>query len=116
MSLKVDFNNEIEFLRNTFSKNGYPVDLFWHYVKKCVDSCQAGISNNKVKEDGVETIFSIPFVGKHSITFGKKIRELFKNNYGINVRIVYTSLKSRELFFLKVSYPCALDGQCRLQI
>ena len=102
------FNNEIEFLRNTFSKNGYPVDLFWHYVKKFVDSRQTGISNNKVKEDGVETIFSIPFVGKHSITFGKKIRELFKNNYGINVRIVYTSFKVGNYFSLKCRTPVPL--------
>ena len=102
------FHNEIEFLRTIFSKNGYPVDLFWYYVKKFVDSRQTGISNNKVKEDGVETIFSIPFVGKPSITFGRKIRELFKTNYGINVRIVYTSFKVGNYFSLKCRTPLPL--------
>ena len=54
--------------------------------KKCSDS-----SSIKVSEDKVEILFFIPFIGFPSITFGRKIWELLKKYYAIDVRVVFTT-------------------------
>ena len=45
-----------------------------------------------------------------SITFGRKIRELFKKYYAIDVRVVFTTLKVRNYFSLKCKTPLALQS------
>ena len=40
--------------------------------------------------------------------FGRKIKELIKKYYGINVRVVYTSFKVKNYFSLKCKSPLSL--------
>ena len=79
-------------------KNGYPKRIFWACVKQFTHSKFAGKSAGVAKEDGVETLFSIPYIGLPSVIFGRKIRESFKNMYGIDVRVIYSSFKVKNYF------------------
>ena len=56
----------------------------------------------------VETIFSIPYIGLPSVIFSKKIKELFKKYYGIDIRVVFTSFKVKNYFSLKCCTPLPL--------
>ena len=65
----------------------------------------------------VETLFFIPYIGFPSITFGRKIRELFKKYYAIDVRVEFTTFKVRNYFSLKCKTPLALQNTtvCAIQ-
>ena len=109
------FSQKIDFLKDIFSKNGYPEDLFNSCLRRFLNyKCGKEIPNSKVKEDTVETIFSIPYIGLPSVIFSKKIKELFKKYYGIDIRVVFTSFKVKKLFFSKMLYSLTIVGQCGL--
>ena len=57
-----------------------------------------------VKED----IFFIPYIGLPSIIFDRKLKELFKKYYCIDIRIVFTSFKVKKYFSLKCCTPLPL--------
>ena len=61
-----------------------------------------------VEDDKVETIFFIPYIGLPSVIFGRKLRELFKKYYCIDIRIVYSSFKVKNYFSLKCHTPVPL--------
>ena len=91
------FSQDVDFLKDIFSKNGYPEDLFNSCLRRFLNyKCGKEIPNSKVKEDTVETIFSIPYIGLPSVIFSKKIKELFKKYYGIDIRVVFTSFKVKN--------------------
>ena len=46
----------------------------------------------------------------------KKVREIFKQHYGITIRVCFTTFKVKKLFFSKVQNSNTLAGQCRLQV
>ena len=58
----------------------------------------------------LKTLFFIPYISFPSITFGRKIRELFNKYYAIDVRIVFTTFKVRNYFSLKCKTPLALQS------
>ena len=89
-------------------KNGYPKRLFWACVKQFTNSKFAGKSAAVAKEDGVEILFSIPYIGLPSVIFGRKIRESFKNMFGVDVRVTYSSFKVKNYFSLKCRTPLPL--------
>ena len=66
--------------------------------------------------DKVETVFLIPYIGLPSVIFGRKLKRLLKDYYCIDVKVVFSSFKVKNLFFPEVPYPYALDGQCRISI
>ena len=102
------FSKEIDFLKSVFSKNGYPADFFCACVNKFLNGKCATKSNTKITEDKVETIFFVPYVGLPSVIFGRKVRDLLMRNYGINVKIVYTTFKVKNYFSLKCRTPLPL--------
>ena len=103
------FSKEIDYLKDLFSKNGYPEDLFSSCLKWFLNSKYGqNSSKDKVEEDKVETIFYIPYIGLPSIIFSKKVRELFKLYYCIDVKVVFTSFKVRNYFSLKCHTPLPL--------
>ena len=57
---------------------------------------------------GVETIFCIPYLGLPSMVYGRKIREQFKSFFGIDVKIVFKSIKVKDCFSLKCQTPLPL--------
>ena len=102
------FSKEIDFLKSVFVKNGYPVDFFFACVNKFLNNKYDTVSNAKIVEEKVETIFFVPYVGLPSMIFGRKIRELLSRNYGIDVRIVYSTFKVKNYFSLKCRTPLPL--------
>ena len=96
------FSQEVDFLKGVFSQNGYPEDLFTSCLRRFVNNkCDKSIQNSKIKEDRVETIFFIPYIGLPSIIFSQKLKELFKKYYCIDIRIVFTSFEVKNYFSLK---------------
>ena len=90
-------------------KNGYPEDLFTSCLRQFVNNkCHKSIQNSKIKEDRVETIFLIPYIGLPSIIFSRKLKELLKKYYCIDIRIVFTSFKVKNYFSLKCRTPLPL--------
>ena len=85
------FSQEVDFLKGVFSQSGYPKDLFTSCLRRFVNNkCNKSIQNSKIKEDRVETIFFVPYIGLPSIIFSQKLTELLKKYYFIDIRIVFT--------------------------
>ena len=57
------------------------------------NKCDKSIQNSKIKEDRVETIFFIPYIGLPSIIFSRKLKELFKKYYCKTIRHLATRVK-----------------------
>ena len=102
------FSEEVDYLKQIFTRNSYPLELFHTCLKRFVNSKFTAFSNDTVKKDRVEALFFIPYIGLPSVIFGRKISESFKNFFGINVCIVFTSIKVKSYFSLKCSTPLPL--------
>ena len=104
-----NFSKEVDYLRNIFSMNGYPNHIFESCVKQFLNhKCSNEPVERSTKEDVVETMFFIPYIGLPSLIFGRKIKSLFKTFYSIEVRIVYTTFKVKNYFSLKSRTPLPL--------
>ena len=102
------FSDEIEILRNMFIKNGYPEHIFWSCVKRFTNNKFSSKPISTVKEDRIEAMFSIPYIGLPSVIFGRKVRESFRKLYGIDIKVIYTSFKVKNYFSLKCHTPLPL--------
>ena len=102
------FSDEICFLKDIFKQNGYPGDLFDSCVKKFFNEKHGQVEDTRLLQDVVETLFLIPYIGLPSVIFGRKLREIFKRYYAIDIRIVLTSFKVWNYFSLKCRTPLAL--------
>ena len=102
------FSDEIEILRNMFMKNGYPEHIFWSCVKRFTNNKFSSKPISTVKEDRIEAMFSIPYIGLPSVIFGRKVRESFRKLYGIDIKVIYTSFKVKNYFSLKCHTPLPL--------
>ena len=102
------FDKEVDFLRDMFSKNGYPESVFNSCLNRFLNSKFANNCSAKTKEDGVETLFFIPYIGLPSAILSKKLKAIFKKYYGIDIRIVFTSFKVKNYFSLKCRTPLPL--------
>ena len=102
------FSEEIDFLKGVFVNNGYPEGLFLSCVKKFLDDKFNRKSNVQPKEETVETIFCLPYIGLPSVIFGRKLKEIFKKYYCIDVKIVFNSFKVKNYFSLKCRTPLPL--------
>ena len=98
------FKQEIEKLRNMFIKNNYPIDFFNKIVEKFWQTKHSNSIENK-EERTFDFMIKIPYIGKKSIEFGKKISVLFKDEFDIKVNTVFTSFKVKTFFQLKTRTP-----------
>ena len=102
------FSKEVDFLKSMFAKNGYPADFFSACVNKFLNGKYGTEANSKIIRDKVETIFVLPYIGLPSVIFGRKIKDLLIRNYGIEVKVVYTTFKVKNYFSLKCRTPLPL--------
>ena len=91
-----------------FIKNGYPEHIFWSCVKRFTNNKFSSKPISTVKEDRIEAMFSIPYIGLPSVIFGRKVRESFRKLYGIDIKVIYTSFKVKNYFSLKCHTPLPL--------
>ena len=80
-----------------FIKNNYPIDFFNKIVEKFWQTKHSNSIENK-EERTFDFMIKIPYIGKKSIEFGKKISVLFKDEFDIKVNTVFTSLKVKTFF------------------
>ena len=76
-------------------RNGYPEDMFLSCVRRFLEGVYNG-KKKKIAKDKVETLLFVPYIGLLAIVFGKKLQRLLKENYNINVRIVYTTFQVKN--------------------
>ena len=105
------FDKEVSFLENLFSLNGYSTHLIQSCVNRFVSRKVQVQPNLPPKADSVECIFCIPYIGQPSIIYARKIKQIFKRYYSIDVRTVFTTFKVKNYFSLKCCTPFALKAK-----
>ena len=99
-------NAEIEYLRNTFLKNGYPGTYFDKI------HCEFFKKKEQCKDETNPTSFlRIPYIGKASTLFGKRLKTLMKHQLDEDIKIVYQTNKVRDYFKLKDNTPHPIKSQ-----
>ena len=74
------FTEEVDFLKNLFTTNGYPATLFDSCLKRFInDKFNSDSTRKKIEDDKIETLFFIPYIGLPSVIFGKKTQDLISN-------------------------------------
>ena len=104
------FQKEVNHLRQTFYENGYPYWFFDQQFRKYQRHQElpteeipptAGSDNadgNSDKESRSERIWcKVPYIGRPSLLFGKRIKNLFRDII-TNIRVVYTTSKVKDYF------------------
>jgi len=102
------FVEEVDRLGKIFADNAYPSQLFTTCVNRFLSKKFEPKPTSQVNEERVETLFVVPYIGQASVTFGNKLRKLFKSELFIDIRIVYTSFKVKDYFSLKCRTPLPL--------
>ena len=98
-----------------FQKNAYPN---W-FINKIITKFENNNFNNtndfnfsnmqEIEKEFAFT-FGIPYIGKPSHTFSKKLRALIKNKFNVNMNIYFRSFKVGNYFQLKCSTPTKLSS------
>ena len=105
------FAKEVTFLEDLFSKNGYSIEFFNSCVNRFLNSKFLIRSDSSPTEEKVETLFFIPYVGLPSIKFAGKIRQIFKRQSGIDIKVIFTTFKVKNYFSLKCPTPFSLKAK-----
>ena len=97
---------EIEKLTDIFVKNGYP----YKFIEKIVNHFLKQQNRNQnddssTTSENAFTYLRIPYVGKPSLEFSKKIANLIHDKFDIEIKVAYYTLKVRNYFGLKSKIP-----------
>ena len=107
-------HEEIVILRDIFVRNGYAVSFFDRIVnrfliKKFTQGKFVNVSSDDKEDEPVflkRYILKVPYIGKASIHFKRKITELVQRQFDVKLSCVYSSCKIRDYFSLKCkSHP-----------
>ena len=93
-----------------FYDNGYPKIFFDKALEKCtsiVENAGTEVEKTKVERN---YILGIPYVGKVSHEYKKKITSLVKESLDVDIFAYYTSCKISQYFSLKSKTPFALKA------
>ena len=87
----------------SFQKNGYPNSFINKVIKKFN-------GNSKPKKYEKDFLFSIglPYYGKTSNQFAKRLANLIKLKFNIDINVYFTTMKTASYFPLKCDTPFAL--------
>ena len=95
-------------LKDIFTSNGYPSLLFDKVKDQFVEARRIRDEENPDEQSpsAAETkhILKVPFIGKSSIMYAKKLRKLF-SSMKADVRVVYSTTKVLDSFQLKDPVP-----------
>ena len=102
-SSQTRFQEEVETLKQIFTKNGYSINFFQKKLKEFLTKKQSNSPlNESVPDDeNKRYILLIPFIGKPSLIFKRKICEIFKQAYDVELSCVFGSFKVKNYFSLK---------------
>ena len=93
-------------MENLFRSNGYPIHVFQNCVKKFLDKKFINSSKDAVSNDAV--IVCIPYIGKPSLIFKKKIMSILSEHLNRDIRCVFKSHTVGMHFSLKCATPHSL--------
>ena len=92
--------------------NGYPAAFFdgilQRFVTRTENNNSSGLSSSSEGDEELDTryvVFRMPYLGRPSRIFAKKLATLVGDGLGVRVRVVYTSLKVQSFFRLKSVTP-----------
>ena len=97
-----------------FSANGYPRIFFSRILDKFnLSQERSDISEltNEIEKSDRKYIFGVPWVGNASRDYKKKVINLFKQHFDIDIFCYYTSCKVSSFFTLKSTTPHALRAR-----
>ena len=102
------FESEVAKLKDIFALNGYPRSLFYKVLENFKLSKIKTDDPLPLTESVNDTEFvllKVPFLGKCSIDFGKKMAALIKDKFKVDTRIVFNTTKVGSFFSLKSPTP-----------
>lgn len=116
-------NDEINTLKDIFSRNGYPTQFFdkvkidFHNKKKEIESRKSQGSDkspnkaaNKEQAGKYISTVKIPYLGKISELFGRRLKKIMKT-VEQDIRIVYETSRVCDAFQLKDAVPKELQAK-----
>ena len=110
-------NEEINKLREVFKKNNYP-DEFFERELKVYDEQRSRKMANEDKDQQPENnevefkpFVKIPFIGKPSLLFAKRLARLIQNRMGKMIQVVYETVKVKDSFKLKDNVPKEISSR-----
>ena len=119
--------DQLEKLSYIFIKNGYPRQLFERISVEYLDKKQKqklekknnnqqqtlehSQSEPEDKTKPFRPLLKIPFVGKSSTLFSRRIMRLIKSQYNIDARIIYQTTKVKDYFRLKDKSPTEISSK-----
>jgi hypothetical protein len=100
-SSRARFEEEVKKLKSIFEQNGYSGNLFSNKAKSFVDKKSVPNLQNSADEEGKTYLIMIPYIGKSSLLFKRKLMEIIKSSFDVQLRCVFTSFKVKNYFSLK---------------
>ena len=101
------FQKEVVTLKRLFSQNSYPAHFFDKEVSK-FENKNVNPPPSAGEEQNYKYNLYIPFIGRPSIEFGKKLSARIAEHFGISVNVIYTTAKVGSFFRLKCVTPLPL--------
>ena len=104
-SSKKLFFDEVATLKSMFVKNAYSADFFEKRLAKFLQNIEN--RPTPTAEDDLNYTYNlyVPFIGKPSKLFSKSVSALLSDKLGIDVNIVYSTVKVGSFFRLKSRTP-----------
>lgn len=107
------FKQEVDKLRSLFYANSYPISFFNKILTRFEEKCNnpPSTQDNADQDSDFSYIFQIPYLGKPSKIFSKRISNLIQNKFSISIHPYFTAKKIGSYFNLKSPTPKALTSK-----
>ena len=102
-------HEEIDKLKSIFTANGYPLQFVEGIINRFMHEKldKSGTSHKAIDDDCEKRfILKVPYIGKPSIEFKRKITQLIRDMYKVNFNCVFVGYRLKNMFSLKCpSHP-----------
>ena len=101
------FEQEVGTLKSIFSRNSYPLRFFDTVLAKFMQSrepAQDESCSSEVSET-LGVFLRIPYIGRPSHEFGKRLSGLLSDRFGVDANVVFSTFKVGSYFRLKSKTP-----------
>ena len=98
------FQNEVAKLKSIFAQNAYPVQFFDKIYHRFIQNTHQNTATGTLENDFKYNL-KVPFVGKPSLYFGKKMSALMKKQFGVEINVIPATVKLGSFFPLKCRTP-----------
>ena len=101
------FNDEVSRLRKMLISNCYPSRFFDCAVDRVLNP-RISVTSDTESVHSNYSILRIPYYGKESVKFAKKLSNIICKKFDIDIKIVYSTFKIKNYFRLKCRTPFPL--------